>query len=201
MLTLRLGMDFSRWTDTWWVTGRLLCKPEPGPEVADLVFHAFPAIRCPLGLKVWCVCIGVAANHLSSSFSMQRCHSQLQIKHSCFRKMIVWLCSISGGWNSDLINLCSLYCKMSLSCWFAFTVCMFFSRSNCENWIDNNETPSNFPHYVVLCTYTQHVSVFSEETIEMMLRSMRRIGGIICSQSSQQSCSLPTVRNNFYCTP
>ena len=56
----------------------------------------------------------------------------LQIKHSCFLGGNYGLtpCSISG--DSDLISLCRLYCKMSLSC------CMygvFFPRSNCENWI------------------------------------------------------------------
>ncbi len=153
-----------------------LMAPARSRMLVDLVFHVFFGNYFTVSgwmfkfkdvhwVEKYGVC--VAANHPPSSFYMQRCHSQLQIKQSYFRENYgLTLYSISGGWNSDLINLCCLYCKISLSCCFALTVCMFFSRSNCENWIDDNETPpSNVPHYVVLCAHTQYVSVFSEETI------------------------------------
>lgn len=83
----------------------------------DLVFHVLLAIisgwwchdGCTLGRKVWCKCVGVAENHLPSSF----------YSHSFKLNSLV----SEKLWSDSMFYL---YCKMSLSCCFAFTVCMFF---------------------------------------------------------------------------
>lgn len=69
------------------------------------------------------VCDGTNGN-------LQRCHSSLQIKPSCFREIAVQPDCVSGGWNLNLICLCCLCCQISLSCCFALTVCVcvFFSQ-------------------------------------------------------------------------
>lgn len=79
---------------------------------------------------------------------------------------------------------------------------VFFPRSNCENWIDDNETPpSNFPHYVVLCSlHSMRLFLAKRQLHKMMSRSMRRLAGITFSRSSQQSYGFPAVRNNCVLT-
>lgn len=97
--------------------------------------------------------------------------------------MMVLLCYIPRGLDSDQINFCYLYCKIFLSCCFAFTVCMFFfPRSSCENWIDNNETPPvNFPHRVsFVLVHSMHVVLLSRQ-LHMIMLSMRRLGWAILS--------------------
>lgn len=98
----------------------------------------------------------------------------------------------------DQINFCYLDCKDFLSCCFAFTTCIFLSRSSCENWINNNEVPpSNFPHYVsFVLIHTVLLILVRRQLHKIMLEIYEKIrrDHFICS--SQQSYSFPTVWNN-----
>lgn len=141
-----------------------------------------------------CWFVGEAVNHLSSSFYMQRCHSPLQIKPSCFREIMAWLCDLFQEGGIQIWSLFAIFIVKFLSpAVLHFLYVFFFSWSSCENWIGNNEAPpSNFPHYVVfVLMHSVCLLLVKRQLHNMMLRSMRGLGGIIFSHSSQQSYSFP----------
>lgn len=138
--------------------------------------------------------VGVAANHLQSSFYIQQFCSQLQIKH-LFRGNdgLTMLCFKGIALHSDQISLCFLYFQKFLSCCFEFTVCMFFSpRSSCENWINNNEKPpSNFPHYVPFVLIHSMRLILVRRQLHKIKLSMRRLGGNILSVTHSSHIVFP----------
>lgn len=152
VLTLRLGVDFSRWTDTWCGTGGLLCKPDShgkkshacGFSVSCVFGNYFTVpgwmfkFRDVRWVEKYGVC--VAANHLPSSFYMQRCHSQLQIKHSCFREIMVLLYILFQGGGIQIWSVFAVFIVKFLSpaALHLLYVCFFFQvqlwKLNRQQW-------------------------------------------------------------------
>lgn len=191
VLTLRWGVDFSRWTDTWWGTGRLLCKPEPRPEVVGLW------ISCIFGNYWWCqggclnlnmstgckstvyVCISVAANHLPSSFL-----SRAQIKqwnYVLFQEGGIQIWSIFAVFIAKFLSPAALH---------LLSVCFFFPDPTVKIESTTMRHLRQIFH-IMFFVFTRSVCLFlaRRQLHKMMLRSMRRLGGIIFSHSSQQSYS------------
>lgn len=144
--------------------------------LVDLVFHVFLVViccqqlyqggclnwygcGCTLGRKVWCMCVGVATNHLPSSFYMQRCHSQLQIKHL-----------LQGNYSltyfSRIRSVFSIYFvkKCFPAALHLLHVCIFHIQPWKLKWQQRN-TSIKYSTSIVHCTRAQCVSLFSEETI------------------------------------
>lgn len=128
---------------------------------------------CPVGKKkVW----HVSTNHPPSCFYVLRCHSPLQIKHSCFGGNYgVSLCLISGGWSSNLISLGYLYCEiLSL---LPFCILLFFFPPQIQLW--QRDTSIWFLHIMVF-VFKRSMRLFlaKRQLHKMMLRTMGRLGGI-----------------------
>lgn len=118
---------------------------------------------------------------------------------------MVWLCSVSWGWNSDEIYLCCLYCQMSPSYCFAFILYVFFFvqiqlwKLNLQQW----DTCIKIFHIMLLYPHSMCLFLWRRKLNKITLYIYEKIKtDNSFRQSPQQSFIFHSVwRDSFYFAP
>lgn len=183
------------WTsqgDTRWGTARPLCKPESRPEVAGLWISFFSCkggclnVKMFTGFKstVFCGRKSFPIIILFYSDPLELCSDYV-----LFRRVEFWF---------DQSFLSALQ-KKNLPCWFCiYCMYVFIPDPTVKIELTTMRHRHHIFHIMLFFVLIRSMCRFlvKRQLGKMLLRCMRRLGGITVGRRSQQTYSFPAVRNN-----